>query len=133
MVAAPMIAEGIGVVRDPAPHAQILAPITAQLAKHTGLEDNPTAGAKATGYALVAAGAAAALGILPRLAGAAAAAVLVPAAAVGYPFWTISDDPEARAKTRQEFLRHLGLAGAALLIAAGGAKPRRSRRSASSR
>jgi uncharacterized membrane protein YphA (DoxX/SURF4 family) len=122
MVAAPLIAEGVDVVQNPDAHVKLAAPITAALAKHTGLPDNPKTCVKASGYTLVAAGAAAGLGLLPRLAGLAAATVLVPATAAGYPFWTVRDDPEARGVMRGEFLRHLALAGAALLLAAGAKK-----------
>jgi uncharacterized membrane protein YphA (DoxX/SURF4 family) len=117
MIGACLITDGLAALRDPAPHAEVAAPITAQLAKLSSLPDNPVACVRAAGGTLTAAGALVAVGLAPRLAGALAAAVLAPVTALGYQFWTVKQDPERRAQVRAGFLSHLALLGGALAIA----------------
>ncbi|MDR1426609.1 MAG: DoxX family membrane protein [Bifidobacteriaceae bacterium] len=115
-VASWFIAEGIGVVRHPEPHAELAAPFAERLSGATGLPDSPAAMVRTAGAGLAAAGAAIALGVVPRLAGASAAIVLGVVAEAGYPFWS-ERDPERRREVLAGFLTRVALTGAALLIA----------------
>jgi putative oxidoreductase len=81
-----------------------------------GLPD-PEALVRFNGAAMMAGGAALALGILPRATAAGLLASLGATTAVGHPFWTI-DDPQARAQQQTQFLKNLGIAGGLLLYAA---------------
>jgi uncharacterized membrane protein YphA (DoxX/SURF4 family) len=65
----------------------------------------------------IGAGAALALGKLPRLSAALLAASLVPTTLAGHPFWEL-DDPKERSAQRIQFLKNLGLLGGLLLASA---------------
>ena len=78
---------------------------------------NPEAAVRFNGAAMVAGGAALALGILPRAAALGLAASLVPTTLAGHPFWKL-EDPQARNQQRVQALKNLGLVGGLLAVAA---------------
>jgi uncharacterized membrane protein YphA (DoxX/SURF4 family) len=73
------------------------------------------------GAVMAAGGVGVGLGVLPRVAGAGLVATLVPTTLAGHSFWN-DTDPMARKMNRIQFLKNVGLLGAALAITAG---PRR--------
>jgi uncharacterized membrane protein YphA (DoxX/SURF4 family) len=117
MLAAPVIASGVDTARDPAPHAALIAPIVRQLPELRGLPATPEAYVRGAGATLAGAGIAMGLGVFPRLAALVAASVLAPATALAHPFWKVKDRAE-RAQTRRDFMAHLCLLAAVLLVAA---------------
>lgn len=87
------------------------------MAAELGLPE-PELAVRANGAAMVAGGAALALGILPRTAAAGLAVSLVPTTLAGHPFWEF-EDKAARKGQQINFLKNLGLAGALAMYAAG--------------
>lgn len=117
LLAALFVDSGLDVYRNPAPRAELgRKNISAELPV-----EMETA-AKVNAGAMVVAGGAMALGILPRLAATVLAATLVPTTYVGHPFWTV-DDPQQRRLQRVHFFKNLSLFGALLVIA--GSKSKR--------
>ncbi|MCL2788396.1 MAG: DoxX family membrane protein [Micrococcales bacterium] len=125
MVAGPLVAEGVEALLHPQDHEQVAAPILEKVAGKTPvpIPGTPRDCVRASAGTLIAAGTLAGLGVGTRLAGLAAAGVLGPSTALGYQFWKVKDRKERKA-VRQEFLRHLLMTGAALLLAT---TPRRRR------
>jgi putative oxidoreductase len=76
---------------------------------------DPELAVQANGAAMLAAGAALALGIRPRLAAAVLAGSLVPTTLAGHPYWQV-EDPAARRQQRIHFFKNVGLFGGALLV-----------------
>ncbi len=72
---------------------------------------------RANGAAMVAAGAALALGYKPRAAAAVLAGLLVPTTLAGHSFWKF-DDPAARKQQEIQFFKNLSMLGGALLVIA---------------
>lgn len=70
----------------------------------------------ANGAGMVAAGAALALGILPRTSALALAALMVPTTIAGHPFWQF-DDPQEKFQQRNEFMTNLAVVGGLLAVA----------------
>ncbi len=79
---------------------------------------------RANGAAMVAAGAALALGYKPRAAAAVLAGLLVPTTLAGHSFWK-HDDPAARKQQEIQFYKNLSMFGGALLVVAERPKPKR--------
>ncbi|WP_022918505.1 DoxX family protein [Ruania albidiflava] len=71
---------------------------------------------RANGAAMVAGGAALAVGVLPRAAAVGLVASLVPTTLAGHPFWE-TDDPAQRNAQKIQFMKNVGLAGALLAYA----------------
>lgn len=71
---------------------------------------------RANGAAMVAGGAALAVGVLPRAAAVGLVASLVPTTLAGHPFWE-EDDPVQRNAQKIQFMKNVGLAGALLAYA----------------
>lgn len=78
---------------------------------------SPEAAVRVNGAAMVAGGAALALGVLPRVAALGLVASLVPTTVAGHPFWS-EEDPQARATQRIQVLKNVGLVGGLLAVAA---------------
>jgi uncharacterized membrane protein YphA (DoxX/SURF4 family) len=77
----------------------------------------PELAVRANGLAMVAGGAALAVGLWPRAAAAGLIASLVPTTLAGHPFWD-EEDPATRAGQRTQFLKNLAIMGGlAVLIA----------------
>ena len=70
---------------------------------------------RANGLAMVAGGAALALGIVPRATAAGLIASLVPTTLAGHRFWE-EEDPQARRMQLTQFLKNLGLIGGLVLL-----------------
>ena len=106
-LAAMFITGGADAVLDPGPRAPKAAEI--------GVPLDPELAVRANGAAMLAAGVALALGILPRLAAAVLAGTLVPTTVAGHPYWRI-EDPAMRRQQRIHFFKNVGLFGGALLV-----------------
>ncbi len=102
------VSGGADAFRNPQPRA----PRAANL----GLP-NPQLAVKANGAAMVAAGAALALGVKPKAAAAVLAGLLVPTTLAGHAFWNEGDE-RARRMQQTQFFKNLGLFGGALLVLA---------------
>ncbi|WP_347354688.1 DoxX family protein [Intrasporangium sp.] len=87
-----------------------------QLAAGLGVP-SPEAAVRLNGGAMVAGGAALALGVLPRAAALGLVASLVPTTIAGHAFWKV-EDPKTRAAQRVQVLKNIGLAGGLLAVAA---------------
>jgi putative oxidoreductase len=108
-LAAMFITGGADAMFDPGPR-------TAK-AEEVGVPLDPELAVRANGAAMLAGGAALALGIWPRLAAGVLAGTIVPTTLAGHPYWQI-DDPAARRQQRVHFFKNLGLLGGALLVCA---------------
>jgi putative oxidoreductase len=84
-------------------------------AEELGVPLDPELAVQVNGAAMLAAGAALALGIWPRLAAAVLAGTLVPTTLAGHPYWRLRD-PAARRQQRTHFFKNVGLFGGALLV-----------------
>lgn len=107
-LASMFISGGAASVRDPQPRAA--------KAEALGLPPS-TLAVQANGAAMVVAGAALALGVLPRAAAGTLAALLVPTTIVGHAFW---NESTAAGRTAQQIhvAKNLGLLGGLLLVLA---------------
>lgn len=85
------------------------------LVEKAGLPD-PEMLVRANGAAMVAGGAALALGIKPRLAATGLIASLIPTTVVGHAFWE-QEDPVAAKAQRVQFLKNVALLGGLLSVA----------------
>ena len=106
---------GLDTFRNPGPRAAIGAKNLPSVVTDNLPLDVETA-ARANAAAMVAAGAAMGLGVLPRLSATVLAATLVPATYAGHPFWEFVDSQQRRMQ-RIHFLKNLSLGGALLVIA----------------
>jgi uncharacterized membrane protein YphA (DoxX/SURF4 family) len=77
---------------------------------------NPELAVRLNGAAMVAGGAALALGVLPRAAALGLAVSLVPTTLAGHAFWK-HEDPQARHTQRIQLLKNLGLVGGLIAVA----------------
>jgi putative oxidoreductase len=84
-------------------------------AAELGVPLDPEVAVQLNGAAMLAAGAALALGIWPRLAAGVLAGSLVPTTLAGHPYWQ-EKDPAARRQQRTHFFKNVGLLGGALLV-----------------
>jgi len=84
-------------------------------AAELGVPLDPEVAVQLNGAAMLAAGAALALGIWPRLAAGVLAGSLVPTTLAGHPYWQ-EKDPAARRQQRIHFFKNVGLLGGALLV-----------------
>jgi putative oxidoreductase len=116
LLAAPFIAEGLDMVRHPAPRAERARPMVAQLAKPLHLPEDPQTFVRANGAAMAGSGTLLALGRLPRASALVLAASVVPSTYAEHRFWE-KNDPEAKRREQAQFLTGLGLLGGALLAA----------------
>lgn len=117
-LAAMFISGGADALLDPGPR-------TAK-AEELGVPLDPELAVQANGAAMLAAGAALALGIRPRLAAAVLAGSLVPTTLAGHPYWQV-EDPAARRQQRIHFFKNVGLFGGALLVLSERPRARRRR------
>ena len=101
---------GWGALRDPGRRPQQAAKL--------GLP-RPDVMVRANGAAMMAGGAALALGIAPRAAAVGLIASLVPTTLAGHRFWE-EDDDGARRMQLTQFLKNAGLIGGLVVVAAGG-------------
>jgi len=106
-LAAMFITGGADALFDPGPRAPKAAGI--------GVPLDPEVAVRANGAAMLAAGAALALGVWPRLAAAVLAGSLVPTTLAGHPYWQM-EDPAMRRQQRIHFFKNVGLFGGALLV-----------------
>ena len=109
-LAAMFITGGADALWDPGPRAGKAAEL--------GVPLEPELAVRLNGAAMLAAGAAVALGVLPRLAAATLAGTLVPTTLAGHPYWRITD-PAARRQQRTHFYKNVGMLGGALLVMSG--------------
>jgi putative oxidoreductase len=105
-LAAMFITGGADALFDPGPRAPKAAEI--------GVPLDPEVAVRANGAAMLAAGAALAVGMWPRLAAAVLAGSLVPTTLAGHPYWQL-EDPAMRRQQRIHFFKNVGLFGGALL------------------
>jgi uncharacterized membrane protein YphA (DoxX/SURF4 family) len=84
-------------------------------AAELGVPLDPEVAVQLNGAAMLAGGAALALGIWPRLAAAVLAGSLVPTTLAGHPYWR-ENDPAARRQQRAHFFKNVGLLGGALVV-----------------
>jgi putative oxidoreductase len=106
-LAAMFISGGADAFLDPGPRTE--------KAEELGVPLDPEVAVRVNGAAMVAAGAALALGVWPRLAAGVLAGSLVPTTLAGHPYWRIKD-PAARRQQRIHFFKNVGLFGGALLV-----------------
>jgi uncharacterized membrane protein YphA (DoxX/SURF4 family) len=121
---------GLGALRDPKGHAEligpVLEPVLDEVAGVIPLERPPSAVTlvKVDAGVKIGAGVLLATGKMPRLAASALTASLIPTTALGHRFWEM-DDPEHRMNHQIQFLKNLGLLGGLLLAVTD--KPSRAR------
>jgi putative oxidoreductase len=106
-LAAMFITGGADALFDPGPRAPKAAEI--------GVPLDPEVAVRANGAAMLAAGAALALGVWPRLAAAVLAGSLVPTTMAGHPYWQV-EDSAMRRQQRVHFFKNVGMFGGALLV-----------------
>lgn len=105
----PFIVLGYEAAKDPG--------IRVKAAEGLGIP-HPELAVRFNGAAMLAGGAALALGVLPRAAALGLAASLVPTTLAGHPYWRMTD-PQARQMNRIQVLKNLGLAGGLVVVALG--------------
>jgi putative oxidoreductase len=106
-LAAMFITWGADALFDPGPRVPKAAEI--------GVPLDPEVAVRANGAAMLAAGAALALGVWPRLAAAVLAGSLVPTTMAGHPYWQV-EDSAMRRQQRVHFFKNVGMFGGALLV-----------------
>lgn len=116
LLASVFVLSGLDALRHPGPRAAQAKPLVATLAGPLGLPEDPELLVRANGAAMVTGGSMLALGRLPRIGAMALATALVPTTLAEHAFWQGSD-PAARAHSRTQFLKNLGLLGGLLLAA----------------
>ncbi|WP_432484114.1 DoxX family membrane protein [Kineococcus esterisolvens] len=116
MLAAVFIKTGIDQVRRAPDLAPAAEPVTERLAGPLQLPQDPVLLVRLNGAAMAGAGVLFGLGRAPRLAAAVLAATAAPTAYVAHPFWT-EKDRAVRSEVLGDFLKDVGLLGAALLAA----------------
>ena len=114
MLASMFIAGGLDSVRHGGTKGSAAATVTEPVTRATGLDAAQLV--KINGAVQVGAGAALALGILPRPAAAVLAISLVPTTLAGHRFWE-HDDPTQRAGQRIHFLKNIAMLGGLVLAA----------------
>ena len=114
MLAAVFVAAGLDQLKHPGRTVPSVRPLLDKVRPTLGLPDDPELLVRANGVAMLGAGTLLALGRLPRLSSAVLAATVVPTTLATQPFWT-EQDPEARARQKEQFLKNLGLLGGLLL------------------
>ncbi|MDR3106988.1 MAG: DoxX family membrane protein [Bifidobacteriaceae bacterium] len=112
------IADGLDVLRQPGAHEEIAASALESLAKGLDRDIPVTArtAVRASALSQTAGGVLVASSIAPRLGALASLAATLPAALLGYRFWTVKDNEDLRQRLKAGFFFHLLLAGADLLI-----------------
>ncbi len=116
MLAAIFIKTGIDQVRGAADLAPAAEPLTERIAGPLHLPQDPVLLVRLNGAAMAAAGVLFGLGRAPRLSAAVLAATAAPTSYVAHPFWT-EKDRSVRSEVLGDFLKDVGLLGAALLAA----------------
>ena len=116
MLAAMFVVGGLDQLKHPGTKADTARPLVEKLAPAIGLPDDTELLVRASGAAMVGAGAMLALGRLPRLASTVLAATLVPTTVAAHSFWN-EQDPKVRAQQKVQFFKNVSLLGG-LLIAA---------------
>lgn len=91
-------------------------PLIDQLAKATGMPNDPELAVRINGAVMAGAGALFAAGKLPRTSAALLAASMVPTTYVGHAFWK-ETDPQAKQMQRLQFLKNASMIGSLLLAA----------------
>ena len=114
MLAAMFVAGGLDQLKHPGRTVPSARPLIEKVGPTLGLPDDPELLVRANGAAMLGAGTLLALGRVPRLASAVLAATVVPTTIAAHPFWS-EQDPEARARQKEQFLKNLGLLGGLLL------------------
>jgi uncharacterized membrane protein YphA (DoxX/SURF4 family) len=115
------IIDGVDVLRQPGPHEAVAASALEALTKAVGkdISVKPSTAVRASGIGQSVGGALIASSIAPRLGALASLAATVPAALLGYRFWTVRDNDDLRGRLKAGFIFHLLLVGADLLVLAG--------------
>ncbi|WP_432495288.1 DoxX family membrane protein [Kineococcus auxinigenes] len=116
MLAAVFIKTGIDQVRRAPDLAPAAEPVAERLAGPLHLPQDPVLLVRLNGAAMAGAGVLFGLGRAPRLSAAVLAATAAPTAYVAHPFWT-EKDRAVRSEVLGDFLKDVGLLGAALLAA----------------
>ena len=114
MIAGMFIYGGLDSFRRPAPKVPAAAGVVEGVTEKTGMDTEQLV--KVIGAVQVAAGAALALGILPRPAALALAASLVPTTLAGHRFWEAEGD--AKPQQTIHFLKNLAMFGGLIIAAA---------------
>ena len=109
LAAAIFMVSGVEVARNPGSRPQAAAAIGVP---------QPELAVRANALVMLGAGAALALGIVPRWAAAVLAAALVPTTLAGHPFWK-EQDARQRQGQLAHFLKNLSMLGGLLFMAAG--------------
>jgi uncharacterized membrane protein YphA (DoxX/SURF4 family) len=109
------VGAGTDVLRDPGPRAVTAGPFVERLRQFApALPDDPLLVVRANAAAQVAAGAALAVGILPRLSALALAASLIPTTVGAHRFWEL--EGPAAAQQRTQFLKNAAILGGLILV-----------------
>ena len=116
MLAAIFIKTGIDQIRNAGDLAPSAEPLAHAVAGPLRLPDDPVLLVRLNGAAMAGAGVLFALGRLPRLSATVLALTAAPTAYVNHPFWT-EKDKSVRAEVLEDFLKDVGLLGAALISA----------------
>jgi uncharacterized membrane protein YphA (DoxX/SURF4 family) len=106
---------GADAYRSPGGRVGQAGPLLASLRGVLPLPEDDELLVRANGAAQVVAGAALALGRVPRLSSAVLAASLVPTTLAGHAYWTL-EDPQARAGQRVQFHKNLAMLGGLLMV-----------------
>jgi uncharacterized membrane protein YphA (DoxX/SURF4 family) len=119
LVAAPFMVTGLETLRNPAPHADRVAPVLKPLADRVSWlpSKDPETLVRIQGAVGLGAGALFALGRFQRLTTLMLAAEMVPALLTEHRFWK-EDDPDRRAVQQAMMLKNAGLFGALLYAGA---------------
>ncbi|MDR1635108.1 MAG: DoxX family membrane protein [Bifidobacteriaceae bacterium] len=118
-IGAAIIADGVGVLRDPEPHREVAEAAVKKLAEASGQSISAATAVRASAIGQVAGGGLIATSVAPRLGALASLAATLPATLLGYRFWEVKEDAALRARLRAGFFFHLLVVGADLLILAG--------------
>lgn len=104
---------GYAVVRAPGGRVDLAGGTLDAIRKVVPLPADDETLVKANGAAQLVAGAALALGILPRTSAAVLAASLLPTSIAGHPYWTI-EDPAQRQAQKLQFQKNMAMLGGLL-------------------
>jgi putative oxidoreductase len=108
---------GLDSIRRPQSKVPAAQKVVGDVSELLGDDVDPTQLVRINGAVQVGAGAALALGLLPRVAAVALAASLVPTTAAGHRFWE-EEDATTRAQQTIHFLKNLAILGGLLFAAA---------------
>ncbi|GMA20638.1 hypothetical protein GCM10025862_26590 [Arsenicicoccus piscis] len=107
---------GYGAAKDPGGRTAVAAPTLAKIREVVPLPDDDELLVRVNGAVQTGAGAALAVGVLPRLSALAVAGSLITTTYAGHAYWTV-EDPAQRAAQRIQFLKNAAMLGGLLVVA----------------